>query len=348
MLALAKYVPVNKSSPDYVPPKYDHVTCFVMKARYNCAHKNPDSFYEKGYEPNDWKMVLQSQQSDDDTPEEVCDLPALAESMGGPKGFANYLLQNSQATNTNTVKKTFGVILIGDSRLRQIWEALVCAWQEDITNITLQLNGTAPTAGTNYTRTMGSLVSPTVDYLRANGCHSDSGRGGVLDQFYEENMTVPPSLLHCDDDIAMVEFDHRIRFYYFSRPNQLHPNFQQAVDALLGPDVDIENEIDQLIFASSFATYVRKNLQWNTKFPYLWENMINWHMPKLKEIVERDAGRWFGVDNRWITDIPNDEYHGCMPGFPDDEVNLLLYMLVVRQQQQQQQNGSSLQELFNF
>lgn len=336
--AVAKYVPVNKSTTEYVPPKYDHMTCFIMKSRYNCAHNNPDDFYEEGYKPTDWKLVLQSQSNSTitATSEEICDLPALTETMGGPKGYAKYLLQKSLQPKKNT----FGVFLMGDSRLRQIWEALVCAWQDDITSITFQLNGKEKT---NHKKIIGTLLNTTVDYARDNGCHSDSGRGGNYEEFYDINMTLPTSLKHCDDDIAMVEFDHSIRFYYINRPDKYQPNLPNVLDAILGPNVDIENDIDQLIFTNPYGPYIKNHLHWDAKFPALWEKKIDWHMPLLKRIQERDIGRWFGADNRWITDIPNDQQHGCMPGFPDDEVNLLLYMLLDRQQR-----DGSAQQLFSF
>ena len=44
-----------------------------------------------------------------------------------------------------------------------------------------------------------------------------------------------------------------------------------------------------------------------------------------KEIQQRDARQWFGANNPWIIDSP--DTHACMPGPPDDEVNLLLYLI---------------------
>ena len=45
----------------------------------------------------------------------------------------------------------------------------------------------------------------------------------------------------------------------------------------------------------------------------------------LKNIQKRDTGQYFGANNPWITDVPDG--HPCLPGIPDDEVNLLLMIL---------------------
>ena len=87
---------------------------------------------------------------------------------------------------------------MGDSKVRQIWEALVCGWQDDITNITLQLNGKARL---DHSKIMGTLLETALEYARSHGCHTAS----PYRPFYDPNTTVPTTLEHCDDDIAMVE-----------------------------------------------------------------------------------------------------------------------------------------------
>jgi len=54
-----------------------------------------------------------------------------------------------------------------------------------------------------------------------------------------------------------------------------------------------------------------------------------WEVPNIsfnKKMQVRDAGRWFGADNKWIWDPP--DMHPCMPGVPDDEANFILYWLM--------------------
>jgi hypothetical protein len=50
-------------------------------------------------------------------------------------------------------------------------------------------------------------------------------------------------------------------------------------------------------------------------------------LPALKSIQQRDLGRYFGENNPWVYDPPG--FHACLPGLPDDEVNLLLFWLLI-------------------
>lgn len=57
----------------------------------------------------------------------------------------------------------------------------------------------------------------------------------------------------------------------------------------------------------------------------VWKRRIKWPFHFFHTIQERDCPGWFGADNPWITDIP--DLHPCMPGVPDDEINLMLYLI---------------------
>jgi hypothetical protein len=46
----------------------------------------------------------------------------------------------------------------------------------------------------------------------------------------------------------------------------------------------------------------------------------------LSAFQRRDLGTYFGANNPWITHPPDG--HPCMPGIPDDEVNVLLFLLL--------------------
>lgn len=45
-----------------------------------------------------------------------------------------------------------------------------------------------------------------------------------------------------------------------------------------------------------------------------------------RKLQEENLGRHFGADNPWITNPPDN--HPCMPGIPDDKVDLLLHLLL--------------------
>ena len=60
----------------------------------------------------------------------------------------------------------------------------------------------------------------------------------------------------------------------------------------------------------------------------VWKQRITWpkNIQLFKTIQQRDSRQWFGANNPWIIDPP--DKHACMPGLPDDEVNLLLYLII--------------------
>ena len=120
----------------------------------------------------------------------------------------------------------------------------------------------------------------------------------------------------------MVEFNHNVRFYYVNRPNQLL-NPTNATDAL-GLDL---KEVHAVVINCGFDGLLQK-IGWGRTFPEgVWENRLKWDFYAFPKMQMRDIGRWFGADNPWITEAP-DHMHGCMPGPPDDEANLLLFLLL--------------------
>jgi len=48
----------------------------------------------------------------------------------------------------------------------------------------------------------------------------------------------------------------------------------------------------------------------------------------LQNIQRRDAGAYFRENNPWITAHPSSVKHPCMPGIPDDESAILLFLLM--------------------
>ena len=61
--------------------------------------------------------------------------------------------------------------------------------------------------------------------------------------------------------------------------------------------------------------------------PGVFENAtLVWEMGYFRKLQARDLNRWFGADNPGILEKP--DAHPCLPGVPDDEANVLLYMLL--------------------
>jgi hypothetical protein len=135
-----------------------------------------------------------------------------------------------------------------------------------------------------------------------------------------------------NDDIAMVEFGGIIRFYYIFRPD-FFLNITEIYDTKLKLDLD-PNDASMLIFNNEqymntfnekqkglYDIFQKNGIWQSSKTNVLWPNIKEYKSTQNRDIVPHG---WFGADNPWITKPP--DKHPCMPGVPDDEVNLLLFL----------------------
>ena len=142
--------------------------------------------------------------------------------------------------------------------------------------------------------------------------------------FYEKGLPFPSTKTQTfDDNVALVEFGGKIRFYYIFRPymyENLLGVFQEKLQLEL-------QDIDSLVFNDGQEKTISSNNTMREIFisTGVWEQRIIWPYHTFRKIQNRDIGSWFGADNPWITHPPDN--HACMPGPPDDEVNLLLFLL---------------------
>ena len=127
---------------------YDHQCPYFLMDRYNCARNNTD-ILEYGDNPTDWKLTL--------IPPHVnaseCNLWDFVHDLGGPVGVANAQESDGDdgANKTKLIsipknqrkKKPFVVLMMGNSYLRQAFEALSCGWSPDITDYRATINATA-------------------------------------------------------------------------------------------------------------------------------------------------------------------------------------------------------------
>ena len=317
---VGRYVPANKSMDGRPPPpRYDHLSCFVMKARYNCA-----TAAATADRATDWKLVLKNSAKNG----KECDPQALVGYFGGPVALAeDWLSQVSQETF-----KPFVVVFHGNSFLRQLWEALTCIWRHQITDLLLQQGGPdisivgLKDRGPIDTHEIGSIIRNPSGEM---GCHGATD----LRSYYESDITVPSTIPECNDNIAMVEFGSRIQFYYVFCP-WVYANIASVYDKL-GLRAD---DIDVLVFNDGEDKKYPQSLRRQLKAGIFNESII-WVLDQFKRIQIRDTGRWFGATNPWITNPP--DIHPCMPGVPDDEADLLLFLLLQRKYHESREAQSS-------
>jgi len=288
-----------------------------------------------------------------------CNLSQLVQELGGPIGVANLMLQPSMqqqhhgmeqnddngsngTTTTNidkdgapgggSVKGTakrrqppFIVLLMGNSYLRQMFEAMACQWSTDITDYRVAVNATRCVnlqPNQTCTERAGELVPPKRENVEGNSVKRQRDKQA----FYRPGVTLPRRVFAdpIRDDVAMVEFGNRIRFYYIFRPYE-HKHLADVFTQSFHLDLA---SVDKLVFNYHEDERLAEN---NTKLQRMfqstvWQTRSVWPYLTFKQLQERDIGRWFGADNPWVYFIP--EGHACLPGVPDDEANLLLFSIL--------------------
>lgn len=334
---IGKYIKIGRNVTSSI--RYDY-TCPSTKPRYNCAKNKSETSFKYGELATHWKLSLVPRQH-----QEACNLWELTASLGGPIGLANNLLSQHPKSSRTIINVFIG----GNSYLRQIFEALVCGFHEDITNQLVQrgakfdisMAGLEKRGGRKVDLTeMGSLEHPpnassgVCDYTmqtdfyedglqlpvvcKYNSCHGGIGAGA-------KSPCMGGSEGAYNDDIGMVEFGGKIRFYYMFRP-YIYENVTRIFQSKLHLEpVDIDillfNDRTDKLFEEKYPEVVDL---FETKG--IWRSKIIWPYTIFQKMQERDAKRWFGADNPWIDHSP--DTHACMPGVPDDEVNLLLFLML--------------------
>lgn len=267
------------------PPRYDHLSCPLMKSRYNCALP-PDATPKRRVATN-FKLVWHRPEMD-----AYCDFRQIVEAIGGPTGIGKFLMDERKQ------EKPFQVFLHGNSFLRQQYEALVCGFRDQITDLRLYRGGP------NYGKTDSSRgdvplyevheLGETIvgdDALR-DGCHSGSN---PLDKFFFPNVTVPSTLDGCNDDIAMVEFGSSIRFFYIFHPEYYTKEANLEIFKRLGMDSSVET-----VLFWNVGRPVRLNVINVTKTVSLKS-----YLGSFKRIQKDTIGKYFGARNPWLTHVPD-------------------------------------------
>lgn len=285
------------------PAYYDHSSCFLMKARYNCMDSR---LKHSNNSLTDWQLMLAGYSGKD------CTLDQLFSATGGihqvAKNIRSWSHRRENVTHTN-------VLILGNSFLRQVFEAITCRYRANIVNGLVSVNATQMSISNSYRPfgvvDMGEILP--MNEFRA-GCH-----GSNATHYYEPQF-LPPQSYNCSDSTAMVELDEGLRIYYIFR----HFNYNKDLPILF----------DKLhLNISKIDVVVTNNVPAQN---HLLFTMLHPHVPiiefdalsYLQKIQTRDCGWWDGAHNIGLV-MAADE-HPCMPGIPDDEADLLLFMLAKR------------------
>ena len=308
--------------------RYDHLCPFLLKDRYNCATKRKFVYGGNAY---DWKLVLRDQGKE----EHECNLWNLVQDLEGPAGIGKRMLydreQTRQGGGGDLIKHSsnqtmINVAIFGNSYLRQIFESLLCTWSNELSFSLFEKDGgydvslAAMKLRNNTPLTFDELgkMEP-IPNPNDTQCHQIS----ELKQFYEDGLETPRKCKGYTDNLAVAEFGGSMRIYYSFRP-YFHQNLTRVLKEKLNM---IPEKIDVLVFNDGQSHIIEKDAYLLEAFRTsgAWNNRIEWDYKHFRTIQERDIGQWFGSNNPWIEHPPDD--HACMPGPPDDEVNLLLYLI---------------------
>ena len=215
-----------------------------------------------------------------------CNLWDFVHDLGGPVGaVANANAQESAGDDGDTnktsklistptnprKKKPFVVLMMGNSYLRQAFEALSCGWSADVTDYRAAINTTAcynlacmaemeeqgkelkfdmDEIG-NFTSLLTEAKKSCVGADKSSSCKpTKSSRA-----FYRKGVRLPANFFpsKTNDNLAMVEFGNIIQFYYMFRRNLtgvLEKSFgldPADVDTLLFNDDKKKRSLDTLI-----------------------------------------------------------------------------------------------------
>jgi hypothetical protein len=318
------YLDFSRATMVRRPPRfavpYDH-TCKIMKARYNCAHGQS---VQDGETATDWILGFSLRSGRE------CLMKDLLLRSGGVESVSKHIAKWS---HRNSSDHKAHILLTGNSFLRQVFEAIICNYHKEhhslIKSVTVEMGGPdmAMQALRDHAQYATSSLGAMVDLESVAGCHHPEPEN--TSHWYEPSVPLPPNTALCNDNIARVEIANVV-FYYVFRPYAYRDLGEVFVT--LGWDVSkfdavVSNE--DIATQSVLSTFTKKGV---TRVIDV-KNLLDY----FRRIQKQRLHKWFGADNIGVTGGEQDigalnkprtvDDHPCMPGVPDDEVDVLLFLL---------------------
>ena len=141
-------------------------------------------------------------------------------------------------------------------------------------------------------------------------------------RFYSDNPSVrlpPNNNTDCNDDIALAEFEGNIRFGFIYRPNFYD---KTTLDYIFSERLGLQKEIPLDAMVYNDVGIVSRPL--NSIFPKR-RLTIEFLNDALIRRQQQDLGDYYAASNPGII---GKDVHPCMPGIPDDEAYLILFLLL--------------------
>jgi len=341
----------TRAAPDDDPrqkpkPAYDHLSCRVMKNRYNCAVPAGSNSSTPDDSPTDYMLTLGPVVVDDDNNninssstsaatsknDVVVSLNSFMDEINGVTGLAEVLATRRRRHKTTNLEddddddgSIVTVAFFGNSFLRQIWESITCTFRDQITKLRLNEGGAMVPGHRSKFDAEKDIGAPL--FFRSmpeQYCFP----GDDMTQFasyYKKGVEIPQNVkFHCTDNLAMVELDEKIRFYYFFRPSVYEPRergYESLGLVLEDIDVAVFNDKEHKMAGPDRM----KQLHGARKIAWWGDKQTHYEPHCIRDTQIRDLGKYYSPDP--LTPDDPDDPHGCMPGPVDDQMHLLFYLL---------------------
>jgi hypothetical protein len=236
-----------------------------------------------------------------------CNVNTMVNYTGGVGQLARNIQAWSHRKGKRVPKHT-NVLITGSSFMRQVYEALACRYNHLIVRGLVQLNSNLST------RNFG-VFAPLPSARSGLSC-----RGYNSSQYFSAEVGAP-HVLHesCQDSLSMVEYAGGLRVFYMFRQYLYDASLGKLFTALGLSPTDVDVVVTN--YESKFNVAVMERV--NPKVAVLHFEQV---LPFFYKTQEKYCGWSDTVVNPGVgADHP--DTHPCMPGIPDDEVDVLLLAL---------------------
>eukprot|EP00041_Stephanoeca_diplocostata_P009581 m.148197 g.148197 ORF g.148197 m.148197 type:complete len:370 (-) comp17799_c0_seq1:739-1848(-) len=317
---------------------YDLNSCWLMKPRYNCMGDTRRPLAaEWWYVPdltapeNTWRDLLIA-----NTDTDVNDHAEHTGLRGAIRACERYQQQESKPAKAPiNGKRMINLLFAGDSHLRQMFEAMACRWRDFVTGGTLVTGPLDRPAMSNrvlgkrgkmkrFLNRSDTILSPIEQIQRPDNapnamnppCHysldsSSYYKGGQFPPKQE------PAEEMCTDDLARIEYLDTLRIYYIFRSYAYEGELETVLRDYLGVD---PQDIDIVVHNEN----QNLDIKWSStnRSPHFLD--FSDVRGILQKQLQRDAGTAYGATNAKM----EDDGHPCLPGIPDDEIDVLFVALL--------------------
>lgn len=321
---------------------YNLSSCWLMKPRYNCMgdvrRPLPSEWWhvpDTSEPDNTWRKLLVAHNTAAD---DIAERSGLRGAIRACERYCQCQQNDGHVTKANVPgpgKRMINLLLAGDSHLRQAYEAMACRWRDFVTGGSLITGPLDRPAMSN--RVLGKRWQPKRTLNRSDTILTPIEK--IKRPSYTQNPMNPPCHYNlesasyykggrfppmqepaeeiCMDDLATIEFLNTLRITYVFRSYA----YEGDLEAIFREYLDIDPQHIDIVVHNADQNL---DIKWSSteKKPHFLD------FSKVHGVLEyqmtRDASSKYGATNAKY----QDDLHSCLPGIPDDEVDILFVALL--------------------